>query len=590
MDRMKKILLYEMIGGRAGSGPDPVPEIKYSITLTSNVPNAVFESNGLTFVNGVAEPELPGTYSVECYADGYVAQQANISVSEEQPQTSFHFELEEIQPEIEYSITVSSNVPNAVFESNGPTFVNGVAEVNNPGTYTIQCSAPGYITQQLIVVLSEQEPQKSVHFELEESVPEDTPLAPEDFEKSTNVAQTVVDELPDVSNVYYEDLDGPGQDYLESLATPTSPVVRWSMGRLRPGISSWNNGYTLRYEKADYNNKLATIGRTALKNEILENIKIKMKDTLYTRYNCIGAFDEYRKTIWKPIDVERLKDPALNWQNYQSAIPDLDPYYANFGIDISTSVLTRDQIYSYISAIIINQLFPDWITFVDLVGITTDTEFAFDDMIMELEMEGVFDPYRFGSNFDFDETYNNDVVLPIISELQYMEEIDGYEQTAYVFSAKRIEDTTDFQTISSLDDLKTWVNSVFTPEDPAEVLLLGPEFYSTISTDLSEGRKPKIDGLNVENVILQPTGKSLQWVIAKQPPEKGQIAGERIYVGHFDNQGISITPVEIEIEESDRYIDIYANYVVSQWNSYTSGDFAIDRRKTFMYNDPNLSN
>ena len=513
MDRMKKILLYEMIGGRMGDGPDPVPEIKYSITLTSNVPNAEFTGLGLNFVNGVAEPELPGTYSVECYADGYVAQQTNVSVSEEQPQTSFHFELEQ-------------------------------------------------------------------------SIPEDTPLDPEDFEKSTNVSQTVVDELPDVSNVYYEDLDGPGQDYLESLATPTSPVIRWSLGRLRPGISSWNNRYTVRYEKSDYNNKLATIGRTALKNEILEKIKINMKHHLFENHNSIGAFNEYKKTIWKPIDVERLKDPALHWQNYQSVMKDLDPYYANFGIDISTSVLTRDQIYSYISAIMINRLFSNWITFADLVGITTDTEFAFDDMIMELEMDRVFTSLT----FRFDRTYNNDVVLPIISELQHLKEIDGYEQTAYVFSAKRIEDSSDFQTISSLDDLKTWVNSVFTPEDPAEVLLLGPEFYSTISTDLSEGRKPKIDGLNVENVILQPTGKSLQWVIEKQPPEKGQIAGERIYVGHFDNQGISITPVEIEIEESDLYIDIYANYVVSQWNSYITGDFATERRKTFMYNDPNLSN
>lgn len=600
MNLEKSFLLQFMIGGCSA------PDVDYSISVSSNAPNPRFEGAGLTFVDGIAKVPSPGLYNIQCYADGYIAQQTDIRISVEQPHKSFYFELSEVVPDIDYSISLSANAPNPRFEGAGLTFVNGVAEPESPGTYTVMCYADGYVAQQTNVSVSEEQPQTSFHFELEleQNIPEDVPLDPEDFEKSTNVSKVVVDELPDVTNVYYEGLDGPGQAYLESLATPTSPVVRWSMGnKYHPGVQAWNPGYTVRYKKSDYDNKLATIGRTALKAEILEGIKKSMKETLFENTNNIGAFNEKKNAIYKPIDIERLKDPALYWQNYQGVIHNLDPYYANFGVDISTSVLTRDQIYSYITAMMINQLYPNWDSFADFVGITIDTDvmnefgtYGLYEMIMQLEMEMVITP----DSVVLDETYNNDVVLPIISELTNMEEIDRYEGTAYVFSAKKIEDKSDFQTISSLDDLKTWVNNVFTPEDPAEVLLLGPEFYSTISTDLSEGRKPKIDGLNVENVILQPTGKELQWVVEMQPPEKGQIAGERMYVGHFDNQGLSITPVEIEIEEimdwdddymeEDLYINFYANYVVSQWNSYINGDFAIERRKAFMYNDPNLSN
>lgn len=691
MDRLKRILFYEMIGGGTGSGSDPDPETKYSITLTSNVPNAVFTGLGLNFVNGVAEVDNPGTYTVQCSASGYITQQAIVVLSEEEPQKSVHFELEEIQPEIEYSITVSSNVANAVFESNGLTFDNGVAEVDNPGTYTIQCSAPGYITQQATVVLSEQEPQKSVYFELEAEklepylepayqaqevnvgayyestaftahnftkpfsykiigvLPEgisldsqtgvlsgtssevfsgiikilafdddnsetaeaevflevkpvsNAPLGPEDF-GNTSITGEIVDQIKAAGHqhIYHEELGGVGSAYIQSKSTELVPVVSWRNGnKYVEGVQAWDPSPTVTIEKSEYNNLLQTVGRDEVKKQVISKMKEAVRNNLFERTNCILAFNDKRHTEYKPIDINRLKNPALGWHNYQSNVYNLDYYYPGYGIDISTSVLTSDEIYNYITAMVINNLYPDWSGFEDFVGITVDygaegvMGYGISDMLLQLEIDGILT----SDSIVFDEEYNNNIVLPIVEDLTSMREVDRIINTNYLFSSKISNERAIFQTVDSLSTLKTWVNNIFDEANPADIILLGPKFYSSFTGDSTLGAKPKIEGLNVRNVLVQPTGEELDWIIEGQTPEEGQIPGERIYVGDNKNSGAILTPETIDISEGYEYdydeetfeeierevVEFYCNYVVSQWNNYNHGDISIDRRKNFMY-------
>lgn len=75
----------------------------------------------------------------------------------------------------EGTITATSNVDNTVFIGNKDiVFENGVAEIDAPGTYEITAIAEGYNTQMKSVVITKEEPNASVSFELER-IPEPEP-------------------------------------------------------------------------------------------------------------------------------------------------------------------------------------------------------------------------------------------------------------------------------------------------------------------------------------------------------------------------------------------------------------------------------
>lgn len=75
----------------------------------------------------------------------------------------------------EGTITATSNVDNTVFIGNKDiVFENGVAEIDAPGTYEITAIAEGYNTQMKSVVITKEEPNASVNFELER-IPEPEP-------------------------------------------------------------------------------------------------------------------------------------------------------------------------------------------------------------------------------------------------------------------------------------------------------------------------------------------------------------------------------------------------------------------------------
>ena len=75
----------------------------------------------------------------------------------------------------EGTITATSNVENTVFIGNKDiVFENGVAEIAEPGTYEITAIAEGYKTQVKSVLITKEEPNASVNFELER-IPEPEP-------------------------------------------------------------------------------------------------------------------------------------------------------------------------------------------------------------------------------------------------------------------------------------------------------------------------------------------------------------------------------------------------------------------------------
>lgn len=612
MDKLKRILFYEMIGGGTGSGSDPDPETKYSITLTSNIPNAVFTGSGLNFVNGVAEVDNPGAYTVQCSAPGYITQQSTVILSEQEPQKSFHFELEaqKLEPYLEPAYQAQEMNIGTYYESTAFTahnftkpfrykFIGVLPEGVSLDTQTgVLSGYPSEVFSGTIKILAfddnNSETAEADIF-LEVKTISNAPLGPEDFE-NTSIAGEIVDQIKAAGHqhIYYEELGGAGSAYIQSKSTELVPVVSWSIGN-KPveGVQTWDSSPTVKIEKSEYNNLLQTVGRDEVKKRIISKMKESVRNNLFEKSNCILAFNDKRDEEYKPIDVIRLKNPALGWQNYQSNRYNLENHYPDYGIDISTSVLTPDEIYNFITAMVFNNLYPYWSSFENIAGITinydayTELGYGIAEMISQFETLGIFD------SIIFDEEYNNNVVLPMVRGLTTMQEIDKVINTNYLFSSKISGERARFQTVDSLSTLKNWVNNIFDETNPADIILLGPKFYSSFTGDGTLGAKPKIEGLNVRNVLVQPTGKEVDWIIKEQTPEEGQIPGERIYVGDNKNSGAIITPETIDISEGYEFneetfeeievVKFYCNYVVSQWNNYNHGDISIDRRKNFMY-------
>lgn len=285
MDLNKMIMIYYMVGGKISDDPTPPDDTEYTITVDSNV-DAIFTSDGLEFVNGVAKTKIAGTYEITAQADGYNTEKKSITVNNMNPNGYWYFDLTEQStdpadawmaeysvkvlvngeeptrayqyyyysydsngnysdgeihnnvgeiilkhevddfdsnntPEefefyvyindnydasavftneptlvkidngkayyylgemnveiteelIEYKIVADSNVENAVFKGYNYeygyefSFVNKVAQIAKEGSYTVFCSAPGYIGQKAYLELTESEPVKEVYFELEE--------------------------------------------------------------------------------------------------------------------------------------------------------------------------------------------------------------------------------------------------------------------------------------------------------------------------------------------------------------------------------------------------------------------------------------
>lgn len=116
-----------------------------------------------------------GTYNIP--EEYYFADSKYLTVDTQGKEYNVDFVFIRRQQDFKGSITVTSNVDNTSFTGNkGIVFVNGVAEITEPGNYEITAEAEGYITQTVILDVPSSSGEANINhvFELEK-IPEPEP-------------------------------------------------------------------------------------------------------------------------------------------------------------------------------------------------------------------------------------------------------------------------------------------------------------------------------------------------------------------------------------------------------------------------------
>lgn len=121
-----------------------------------------------------------GTFKITAYGapeEYYPADPIYLPISTQGKEYNTDFVFQERKIGFEGSITVSSNVPNAIFSGNKDiVFENGVAQISQPGDYEVTASAEGYYTQTVVISVPDASGEADVNYIFElEKIPEPEP-------------------------------------------------------------------------------------------------------------------------------------------------------------------------------------------------------------------------------------------------------------------------------------------------------------------------------------------------------------------------------------------------------------------------------
>lgn len=297
-----------------------------------------------------------------------------------------------------------------------------------------------------------------------------------------------------------------------------------------------------------YENKLSTIGRKKLKEEIVENVESLIRTYLYGNRILDGSNKSY--TIDTPIStglpyfetIDELKQNYVNEFSYE----DID-YIRN---SYSLGELDDDHIYLLFIVGFLGYGYDfDSNIFVELMGQSWWSEYAAENISLMLE-DYAFPEYLEKYVINFDDIWN---MYSIVRDNGTL----GYK--SIIHYSQRILSSQMSSGIKSFQELQDFYSGDYSIENPAKIMVCGAEFYKTISEyDGEYGYKEKLDGTFIENVLVQPV-KEISF---------SEETTELITVSNFDNTALYISTGEWSIEQdtfgAKNYV-FYIKFTVKQY-------------------------